>query len=418
MIQPHFNLKDPESTSPTLIYIILRYHGKKFKISAEKSVTPKYWNKRTERVKENKEVSDHAKINESLDKLETILKAAYDFYDKDSIIPEVESLKAKYNEIVLEPKKLNSTKTIWDYFDEFVEYQKGRILLRSAMDYDKALRKHLKETEERFNIPLSFNALRSSGNFIDKMDLYLTRYAKNADGGKGFSLNAKGKQMKNIKSFLNWCFMKEYCPPFVLKHIVKYAEEVDNIYLTPTEIDSLYNLPLIDLIEIETRDLFIVGCETGLRYSDFSRIKIEHIGNNMINIYQTKVRSKVTIPISARLRDILEKYEYNLPQRTDKGLTDFNEKVREIGKQAGINDRIVIQQTRGLKTEEKFFKKYELMSSHTCRRSFCTNKFLKGVPVKVIMAISGHKTEKSFMKYLKLNNEEIVTAFSEQLIAI
>lgn len=418
MIQPRFNLKDPEGSSPTLIYIILRYHGKKFKISTEKSVAPKYWNKRTERVKENKEITNYAKINEDLDKLENILEAAYDFYDKDSIIPEIESLKAKYNEIVLEPKKLNSTKTIWDYFDEFVEYQKGRIQLRSAMDYDKALRKHLKATEERFNIPLSFNALRSSGNFIDKMDLYLTRYAKNADGGKGFSLNAKGKQMKNIKSFLNWCFMKEYCPPFVLKHIVKYAEEVDNIYLTPSEIASLYNLALLDPIEIETRDLFIVGCETGLRYSDFSRIKLEHIGNNTINIYQTKVRSKVTIPISARLRDILEKYNYNLPQRNDKGLTDFNEKVRDIGKIAGINDRIVIQQTRGLKTEEKFFKKYELMSSHTCRRSFCTNKFLKGVPVKVIMAISGHKTEKAFMKYLKLNNEEIVTAFSEQLIAV
>lgn len=418
MIKPRFNLKNPDATSPTLINLILNYQGKRFKVSTENSVPPKYWNKKTERVKENQEFSSYSKVNADLDKKEALLKAAFDYFDKDSIIPEAETLKAKYNEMLLEPKKLNSTKTIWDYFDEFVEYQKGRILLKSAMDYDQALRKHLKETETRYNIPLSFNALRSSGNFIDKMDLYLTKHARNADGDNGFSLNAKGKQMKNVKSFLNWCFMKEYCPPFILKHIVKYSEEVDNIYLTTAEMDAIYDLELPDRVEQETRDLFIVGCETGLRYSDFSRIKKEHFTNNMINIFQTKVKSKVTIPISARLREILEKYNYNLPQRTDKGLTDFNQKVRDIGEIAKINERVVIQQTRGTKREEKFFYKYELMSSHTCRRSFCTNKFLKAVPVKVIMAISGHKTEKAFMKYLKLNNEEIVAAFSEQLIAV
>ena len=418
MIKPRFNLKNPDATSPTLINLILNYKGKRFKVSTENSVPTKYWNKKTERVKENQEFSSYSKINTDLDKKEATLKAAFDYFDKDSIVPETETLKAKYNEILLEPKKLNSTQTIWDYFDEFVEYQKGRILLKSAMDYDQALRKHLKETETRYNIPLSFNALRSSGNFIDKMDLYLTKHAKNADGESGFSLNAKGKQMKNVKAFLNWCFMKEYCPPFVLKHIVKYSEEVDNIYLTTAEMDAIYDLKLTDIVEQETRDLFIVGCETGLRYSDFSRIKKEHFANDRINIFQTKVKSKVTIPISARLREILEKYNYSLPQRTDKGLTDFNENVRKIGELAEIKERVVIQQTRGTKRQEKFFYKYELMSSHTCRRSFCTNKFLKGVPVKVIMAISGHKTEKAFMKYLKLNNEEIVSAFSEQLIAI
>jgi integrase len=66
--------------------------------------------------------------------------------------------------------------------------------------------------------------------------------------------------------------------------------------------------------------------------------------------------------------------------------------------------------------EEVSKPKYELISSHTGRRSFCTNKFLQKIPVKAIMAISGHATEKAFMKYLKLGNEEIVRAYAAELI--
>jgi integrase len=414
MIQPRFNLRDPNSNS-TLINLILSYDGKRFKVSTGLSVPPKYWNLKTDRVKENKEFNDYNKINSKLEELQSSIRSAYKFFSDQEIVPSVDSLKAKYNELLINPKKMNSTKTAWDYFDEFVEYQRGKIHPRSVLDYDKALRKHLLETEKRFNLKLSFNALRSSGNFVEKLDLYLTKYAINADGEKGFSLNGKGKQMKNVKSFLNWCFMKEYCPMFSIKHIVKTSEEVDNIYLNQDELDLIYNLKLNDKELETTRDLFIVGCETGLRYSDFSRLKSEHIGDDYINIFQTKVKAKVVIPISNRLRLLIQKYDGNLPQKTSKDLTGFNEQVRQVGEIACLNETIVIKQTRGTEMKEKFFKKHELMSSHTCRRSFCTNKFLKGVPVKVIMSISGHKTEKAFMKYLKLSNEEIIKAYSKQL---
>jgi integrase len=413
MIRPRFSLKNKKSVNPTLINLILNYHGKRFKISTGHSVPVKYWNHTVERVKENHEFSDFNSINRDLDRQFTALKKAFEFFNDNHISPNVEELKLKYFEFILHPKHNVNQKTLWDYFDEFIEYQKGKILLKSVMDYDKALRKHLKNTETLFKISLTFSALKSSGNFIQNLELYLTKHAVNADGKKGFSLNAKGKQMKNVKAFLNWCFMKEYCPPFSLKHIVKYSEEVDNIYLTVEEIDRLYSLKELSMDEEHTRDLFIVGCETGLRFSDFVRIKNEHIDNNYISLFQAKVKSKVTVPISSKLKLILEKYHYNLPQRSNKDLTDFNIQIRNLAALAEINNSIVIQQTRGINREEKFYKKYELISSHTCRRSFCTNKFLKGIPVKVIMAVSGHKTEKAFMKYIKLNNEEIVKAFSE-----
>ena len=50
--------------------------------------------------------------------------------------------------------------------------------------------------------------------------------------------------------------------------------------------------------------------------------------------------------------------------------------------------------------------KWEKVTTHTARRSFCTNMYLIGVPIPTIMAISGHKTEKSFRMYIKASREE------------
>ena len=51
-------------------------------------------------------------------------------------------------------------------------------------------------------------------------------------------------------------------------------------------------------------------------------------------------------------------------------------------------------------------KKFEMISSHTARRSFATNLYNDGYPAISIMHITGHKTESSFLKYIKTSPEE------------
>ncbi|MES1181949.1 MAG: hypothetical protein ABUL44_04050, partial [Flavobacterium sp.] len=68
--------------------------------------------------------------------------------------------------------------------------------------------------------------------------------------------------------------------------------------------------------------------------------------------------------------------------------------------------KVKISYKRGNKLVEEIMPKYEWVMSHTCRRSFCTNEFLDGTPITLIMAISGHKTEKAFRKYIKADNLE------------
>jgi integrase len=146
-----------------------------------------------------------------------------------------------------------------------------------------------------------------------------------------------------------------------------------------------------------------VGCYTGLRYSDLSTLSPEHIDhiNGNINLKQRKVHKAVVIPIIDYVPDILKKYNYNLPKISS---YKFNERFKELGKKAELNQKIEIVRKKGNTRVKEVRSKWEMMSSHTCRRSFCTNMYLSGFPAEELMRISGHKSPAAFMRYIKVNN--------------
>jgi hypothetical protein len=73
---------------------------------------------------------------------------------------------------------------------------------------------------------------------------------------------------------------------------------------------------------------------------------------------------------------------------------------------AEINESVIVQSHKGGVIKRTTYPKYELIVTHTARRSGCTNMYLAGIPVIDIMKISGHKTEKEFMKYIKVSKLE------------
>jgi integrase len=73
---------------------------------------------------------------------------------------------------------------------------------------------------------------------------------------------------------------------------------------------------------------------------------------------------------------------------------------------AGVSELIKFSYKKGNKDIITVKPKYEWITSHTCRRSFCTNEFLSDTPVELIMRISGHKSLKDFYRYIKITPEE------------
>jgi len=186
------------------------------------------------------------------------------------------------------------------------------------------------------------------------------------------------------------------------------SEEVDNIYLTEAEIKALFELDLSDKKHIEVaRDVFLVGCYTAQRYSDYRRITKDNIrtysGNKVIELIQQKTGEKCIIPIRPELDTILKKYNYTLPKTWEQKI---NDRIKDVGKLAKITEEINYEQNRGGFAVKKKAFKCDLIKTHTARRSGCTNMYLAGIPIIDIMKISGHKTEREFLKYIKVTKEQ------------
>lgn len=203
-------------------------------------------------------------------------------------------------------------------------------------------------------------------------------------------LNRIEKEGYNVNwDFSEWKFQKE---------------EGTAVYLTPEEIGRINGL----ILPPETaliRDLFLVGCWTGLRFADYSNLTTKNIVNITIQLKTKKTGTKVIIPIHWMVRGVLNRNNNTFPL-LECSQQYFNIAVKKICKKAGIDNPVLIERTEGNKQIKKTLKKYELVASHTARRSFATNMYLAGVAVAKIMLLTGHVTEEAFFRYIRISKLE------------
>ena len=159
----------------------------------------------------------------------------------------------------------------------------------------------------------------------------------------------------------------------------------------------------------KTRDLFVIGCYTGLRRSDLNKLNdgIWDLSEtkNTVSIVAEKTKKRVVIPLHPYVRAIYNKYKGNLPKLGDKYNTNVH--LKNLGRLAGINEIVSKTENRGGKVTTLKHKKYDLIGFHTARRSFATNMFLAGKPTYAIMQLTGHTNERTFYKYVKATPEQI-----------
>jgi len=231
---------------------------------------------------------------------------------------------------------------------------------------------------------------------------------------KDYSINTYGRAIKFIKTVLRYATDRGYNSKLDFQTaFIGKSEESDSIYLTESELEAIYKKDFSDNLRLDrVRDLFLIGCWTGLRFSDFTTIKKEDINGDRIRLKTQKTKHIVTIPIHPTVRAILEKYNYELPPAISN--QKFNQYIREVAKAANINSPFTKFMTKGGKSISTTMKKYEAVSTHVGRRSFATNAYKRKIEPLLIMAITGHKTETEFLKYIKVTDEEKTEMFVSQ----
>lgn len=233
---------------------------------------------------------------------------------------------------------------------------------------------------------------------------------------KNISQSSIRTMYSQLKSILNWAsrYHAIISPTFNFLKIPSVKSF--QIALTQDDVSRLYHFN-IDSIPRRAqykrhlkavRDMFVLSCSLGQRFSDMIRVDKSCFDRNIFSILQQKTNTKSVVDIDRYSMDrttvyqILEKYDYKSPITTD--ISCYDKYIKELCKYAGFIEEIKVEKKIKGKIESVMIPKYKLIGSHTARRTFITVNVLRNYPLHEIMRASGHKTYDAFQKYLCRNN--------------
>jgi integrase len=363
------------------------------------------WSTLKQKVKPKADAKQKDFINNNLKELETFIIEKYNI-DFNSRKPITKNwLKDNIENFFGRTKKDELHKA---YFVEWIKdflltaenrIYKGNKITKSTKDNYTKVYNRLVEFETSTNSKLRF----------EDIDLkFYTAFVNYCKDVKKYSNNTIGNLITRIKFFCRQIELENLPinPQFKHSEFMAISNKTFDIYLTETEINKIYNHDFSKSLRLDNaRDLFIIGLRTGLRVSDFLQLKNIDINKGFIEIETTKTKETVIIPLHPQVKAIIEKNDNKLPRT----ISDqrFNLYIKEICKDAGITETVkgAIVNPETNRKEVGRYEKYKLVSSHTCRRSFASNLY-GNLPNMVIMSITGHKTETSFLKYIKITKKE------------
>ncbi len=223
--------------------------------------------------------------------------------------------------------------------------------------------------------------------------------------------NTVGRYIGFVKTLMQWALKKEFHNNEKFQDFKKFKREADTVALSYDELMLLYNFDFDHDYLNRAKDLFCIGCFSGQRFSDYSVFEIADYKAGMIIKRAEKTESFSYIPVDAnpRLKALLDKYEWTIPKITNQ---KFNEYIKEACKIVGINDLVKKTVYRGTEKDIAIYEKWELISSHTARRTFITLALQRGMTYKAVMKITGIKKIETLMLYDKVDDKELINQVS------
>lgn len=398
----NFNLKDAKSLKDTHIVIIFRYNGYRMKYYTNLKVHPEDWNAKRQRAKEGGQ-KDLIELNKRLAFIESTVKGIYLEYLNEDKHLSPETFKVELDK-TLNPEREDED-SFFSYFDRFVNEAKTPNTKKTRQTV-KNLLKSYSQTLPAKRLDYEDIDMKFYDNFHKWIKLH------------GYAESYFGKTIQITKQVLRKAHSRKLYkttdPIYKDPDFGAKSESSIKPYLDMNELNKIYNLSLPKGKLDEVRDYFILSCLMGLRYSDMVTLKKDdfkliedsetHEKGYFLELNTKKTGEEISVPVHPTAIEILEKNSWQLPRPLSG--QRFNVYIREICKRAGINEMIwaakrIGNDKDGYKRIEKDWPKYELVSSHTARRSFVSNAREWGVAADLIMAMVGHRSASMFLLYNK-----------------
>ena len=412
-----FLLKAPRSDRPTLISLFYRYANQRFVYSTGLTIDPYQWDSERQRAyttQKNRAAREPFEtLNANLERYRSALKTILSRLQLAKVEFTNELIKQQLDSELGRVKKIRPAaappqrETFTSYIERFVQLaQAGKRLNARSAHYSEftlkgywKLKRLLELYQAETGNPIDYDAF--SLDFYHSFKLWLT--------ARKLTLNYVGSLLKDLKVLLKQANADGLHANLIFQHkdFKKFSEEVDSVYLSDNELTTIYNLDLSATPGLDrARDLFLIGCYTGLRFSDFSQLRPENITNNgrILTRRTLKTSERVSIPLNSKVLAILAKYKGIPPKPISN--QRLNDHLKDLCKRADLTERVEVSKTRGGSSETRYPEKWELVGTHTARRSFATNAYLAKVPTVSIMKITGHRSEKMLLKYIKVSSEQ------------
>jgi integrase len=401
MAKFNFNLRNASANSETPINLVIRYNNQKLVYPTKLTIHPKNWNVDTQTARKTKHFFNADNFNTDLENI--INNAKYVFlnfkveHQREPSIIELREILNDNNE------SMQVNETLLSFVDKVIEQTKIRTNDRTKKPISKNTIKVFNQCKRLLT---EFHKTIRKIDFVN-IDLDFYHDFKEFMIKKEYAPNTISKHIGTLKTILNEATDRGINSnlAFKSKRFSAPKVEVDSIFFNDTELDEIYNINLSEFPRLDrARDLFLVGCYTGLRFGDWS-IKPESIKGNYIEVLTEKTNEIVLVAIHPKVKAIMTKYEglYSNSLPPSIANQNMNLYLKEV---CGMIDclKVDINKTtkKGNLTINETIEKHKLVTTHTARRSFATNLYLQGFPTINIMKLTGHRTEKSFLKYIKI----------------
>lgn len=416
-MKPRFFLASPKSEKCS-IDVIVTIRGQRYKKGIGVSIATKYWDGDRQRSVANQKYRDGAIINHELDSW----TGAIDRATRRMSLDDLELNKEEFWELVdcektgvAYLKKNSEVKFLTDYIEKIFISRFITTKSYSRIQRFQVILAKLKNFEQHKGKRYSFNDI----------DIVFYRDLQEYMNALQHSANYFGTVIKVIKQVMKEAqIIDKLHTNSVSTHSSFKAttQDVDSIYLTTEELERIHKteigidfvakfypraypsaIPGIIRLYNIVKNRFLIGAYTGLRMSDFNRVDSGSVSNGVMTVITEKTDQKVVIPLHPIVREIIDSgFEMSV------SLSDAKTRayIKDICRYIGFDEIVEVRKSISGKTVSKSYEKWQLVGTHTARRSFATNAYKAGVPTISIMKITGHTKESSFMRYIRISQEE------------
>ncbi|RYU81835.1 site-specific integrase [Hymenobacter persicinus] len=389
---------DRTSFGKTTVYVQYTFKSRNYYFSTKEKIDPAHWHARLEKVSGNAE-----EIKALNSRLQAYL-ADINQLVAGAIHQKLEPTPAYLREQLSSPTGSaatlaegtpTATPNFLALFDAYITATQATKAHGTIKHYRTTLN-HLTAFAAQKRRPLTLDAIDTP--FYHAFVTFLTKELRMTNG-------TANNQLKRVKVVMGYASEQGLTQNTSFRQFKALRHtETDVVYLTREELDRLVHFDLLAEPRLaRVRDLFVFACSTGLRHSDFSTVRPDQIKGNQVVVRTIKTRDWLYLDLNPYSRAVLERYPQGLPLLSQQ---KFNTYVKELGQYCGLDAPVQVVHYQGSQRIEHWQPKYELLSSHTGRRTFVTQSLERGMAPAIIMKFTGHKDIKTLMRYVKVADTE------------